>query len=53
MLNELFDMKLTKFSNLCKKCFFQKNVLEKYESKLKKVKIIQLLYLKNNQYRNL
>ena len=31
MLNELFDMKLTKFSNLCDKCGFPKNSLEKYE----------------------
>jgi len=35
MLNELFDMKLTKFSNLCDKCGFPKNSLEKYETKLK------------------
>ena len=31
MLNELFDMKLTKFSNICDKCGFPKNSLEKYE----------------------
>ena len=31
MLNELFDMKLTKFSNLCDKCGFPKKSLEKYE----------------------
>ena len=31
ILNELFDMKLTKFSNLCDKCGFPKNSLEKYE----------------------
>ena len=35
MLNELFDMKLTKFSNLCDKCGFPINDLEKYEEKLK------------------
>ena len=35
MLNELFDMKLTKFSKLCDKCGFPKNSLEKYETKLK------------------
>ena len=35
MLNELFDMKLTKFSNLCDKCGFPINSLEKYEIKLK------------------
>ena len=35
MLNELFDMKLTKFSNLCDKCGFPINSLEKYETKLK------------------
>ena len=35
MLNELFGMKLTKFSNLCDKCGFPKNSLEKYETKLK------------------
>lgn len=34
ILNELFDMKLTKFSNLCDKCGFPKNSLEKYNSKL-------------------
>lgn len=35
ILNELFDMKLTKFSNLCDKCGFPINALEKYEEKLK------------------
>ena len=30
MLNEMFDMKLTKFSNLCDKCGFPKNSIEKY-----------------------
>lgn len=35
MLNELFDMKLTKFSNLCDKCGFPKSSLEKYELRLK------------------
>lgn len=30
ILNELFDMKLTKFSNLCDKCGFPKNSLDKY-----------------------
>ena len=35
MLNELFDMKLTKFSNLCDKCGFPKNSLAKYESKFR------------------
>lgn len=30
LLNELFSMKLTKFSNLCDKCGFPKNSLEKY-----------------------
>ena len=30
ILNELFGMKLTKFSNLCAKCGFPKNSLEKY-----------------------
>ena len=30
LLNELFGMKLTKFSNLCDKCGFPKNSLEKY-----------------------
>lgn len=30
VLNELFGMKLTKFSNLCDKCGFPKNSLEKY-----------------------
>ena len=35
MLNELFDMKLTKFSNLCDKCGFPINALEKYETRLK------------------
>ena len=35
ILNELFDMKLTKFSNLCDKCGFPINSLEKYETKLK------------------
>ena len=35
MLNELFDMKLTKFSNLCDKCGFPINSLEKYEEKFK------------------
>jgi len=35
ILNEFFDMKLTKFSNLCDKCGFPINSLEKYETKLK------------------
>ena len=35
ILNELFDMKLTKFSNLCDKCGFPKNALVKYEKMLK------------------
>ena len=35
VLNELFDMKLTKFSNLCDKCVFPKSSLEKYEEKFK------------------
>ena len=35
VLNELFDMKLTKFSNLCDKCGFPINSLEKYELRLK------------------
>ena len=35
MLNELFDMKLTKFSNLCDKCGFPINSLDKYERRLK------------------
>ena len=35
ILNELFDMKLTKFSNLCDKCGFPINSLEKYEKRLK------------------
>ena len=30
ILNELFGMKLTKFSNICDKCGFPKNSLEKY-----------------------
>ena len=30
VLNELFGMKLTKFSNLCDKCGFPKNSLDKY-----------------------
>ena len=30
ILNELFGMKLTKFSNICDKCGFHKNSLEKY-----------------------
>lgn len=30
ILNELFGMKLTKFSNLCDKCGFPKNAIEKY-----------------------
>lgn len=35
MLNELFNLKLTKFSNICDKCGFPKNSLEKYETRLK------------------
>ena len=35
ILNELFDMKLTKFSNLCDKCGFPKSSLEKYELRFK------------------
>jgi len=30
ILNELFDLKLTRFSNLCDKCGFPKTSLEKY-----------------------
>ena len=51
LLNELFDMKLTKFSNLCDKCGFPKSSLEKYESKFKdrkiKYKIINEIYDSN------
>lgn len=39
MLNELFDMKLTKFSNVCDKCGFPKASLGKYEDKLKSEEI--------------
>ena len=39
VLNELFDMKLTKFSNLCDKCGFPINSLEKYEKRLKDINI--------------
>lgn len=31
LLNELFSFKLTKFSNICDKCGFPKNALEKYK----------------------
>ena len=30
MLNDMFDMTLTKFSNLCDKCGFPKNSIDKY-----------------------
>ena len=30
LLNEMFDFRLTKFSNFCDKCGFPKNSLEKY-----------------------
>lgn len=39
ILNELFDMKLTKFSNECDKCGFPKGALGKYESILKEKNI--------------
>lgn len=45
ILNELFGMKLTKFSNLCDKCGFPKNSLEKYvnmfEEKNMKYRLIE------------
>ena len=34
VMNEMFNLKLTKFSNLCDKCGFPKNVLEKYKEQL-------------------
>ena len=33
MLNDMFDMTLTKFSNLCDKCGFPKNSIDKYINK--------------------
>ena len=52
MLNELFDMKLTKFSNLCDKCGFSINSLEKYElifrdRKLRNLKNMMKNFIKN------
>ena len=45
ILNELFNLKLTKFSTICDKCGFPKNSLEKYELRFKdrniKYKIIK------------
>ena len=37
VMNEMFNLKLTKFSNLCDKCGFPKNALEKYKEQLKPV----------------
>ena len=34
VLNEMFNLKLTKFSNVCDKCGFPKNSLEKYKEQL-------------------
>lgn len=34
VLNEIFGLKLTKFSNICDKCGFPKNALEKYKEQL-------------------
>lgn len=39
VLNELFDLKLTKFSNLCDKCGFPKNAIDKYKELLNNKKI--------------
>ena len=39
ILNELFDMKLTKFQKLFAKCGFPKNALDKYEKMLKEKNI--------------
>ena len=38
LLNELFSFKLTKFSNVCDKCGFPKNALEKYKKSLSSYK---------------
>ena len=34
VMNEMFNLKLTKFSNVCDKCGFPKNALEKYKEQL-------------------
>ena len=34
VMNEMFNLKLTKFSNVCDKCVFPKNALEKYKEQL-------------------
>ena len=34
VMNEMFNLKLTKFSNVCDKCGFPKNSLEKYKEQL-------------------
>ncbi len=34
VMNEIFNLKLTKFSNVCDKCGFPKNALEKYKEQL-------------------
>lgn len=34
VLNEIFGLKLTKFSNICDKCGFPKTALEKYKEQL-------------------
>ncbi len=53
ILNELFNFKLTKFSNLCDKCGFPKNAINKYkiifEEKNIKYKIIEQVE-NNNEY---
>ncbi len=38
VLNELYGMKLTKFSNLCDKCGFPKNAIDKYKKDILKYK---------------
>ena len=47
VLNELFDMKLTKFSNLCDKCGFPKNSLDKY-TKLFDERNVEYCLIDNN-----
>ena len=49
ILNEIFDLKLTKFSNICDKCGFPKNSIDKYIEKFnnKNIKFKIIAELKN------
>ena len=48
LLNEMFDFRLTKFSNFCDKCGFPKNSIAKYEELLKQKSIDYKIIIPDN-----